>query len=312
MPALLRKKRLIGRGGLQIACEQFLAQLPQLLAAFVVASLATDLIDRERSEAADVLELVKLLFRVVLSLHAAHATGARLALPTVVGARLFVLIIGHAARQPPAGLLLTDVRPRELLLEDRKQAPEDRVVLPEEVRLRDAARVHGCEHDARVFVEALVELTHHHDVADLTVLVGLRPVELTTVEHGDGILHAMREALELPEVCQGQDLAPQLGVVDGGGDGAQDDAPSGFHGAPLQVVQEQVDEQKVAEVVGSEAQLVTVGGPTRATAREQTGQEGAALVGVREVHGRIANQGVQGLAQGLEQIDELTDAAVGG
>mmetsp|Transcript_13248 Transcript_13248/g.39498 ORF Transcript_13248/g.39498 Transcript_13248/m.39498 type:complete len:204 (+) Transcript_13248:676-1287(+) len=152
-------------------------------------------------------------------------------------------------------------------------------------------------------MEALVQLAHHHDVADLAVLVGLGAVELAAVDHRDRLLHALLEAGEVAQVGQRRHHAAELLAVDGGGHGAEDDA-AGLRGL-LQVLQEEVGQQEVAEVVRREAQLVAIRRPARASAGD-----GELLVRVREVDRGVAHEAVQAPVEGAEALDEVAHAVV--
>mmetsp|Transcript_92012 Transcript_92012/g.237418 ORF Transcript_92012/g.237418 Transcript_92012/m.237418 type:complete len:481 (+) Transcript_92012:72-1514(+) len=292
--------------------HELLAELPQLLRARVVARLATNVVEVESPEAALVQEEVVGLLRVVLCLGTALAAGAGLALPAVVLARAVVLRLGDHRRQTSSGLLLADVGTGDVLVEGREEALEDRVVLAEERGLSDAAGVEGREDDARGGVEPLVQLPHEHHVADLAILVGLRPVELAAINHGDvRALHARLKALELADVRKRGDHATKLLAVDARRHRAKDDAPCRLDGAILEVLNHQVAEQEVAEVVGRKTQLMPVCGPPWAAAREEAREEGAGLVRVGEVDGCIAHQGVQLPPEEAEGSNELPDAVVG-
>ena len=91
--------------------------------------------------------------------------------------------------------------------------------------------------------------THHE--AELRVLVRLRADEVVAVEHGDRILGARLETLELLKVGDGVD-----GGVAVGGTGADEDDARVLRA--LQIGQQQRHDQKVREVVDLHLLLVAV------------------------------------------------------
>mmetsp|Transcript_38155 Transcript_38155/g.95735 ORF Transcript_38155/g.95735 Transcript_38155/m.95735 type:complete len:213 (+) Transcript_38155:611-1249(+) len=156
-----------------------------------------------------------------------------------------------------------------------------------------------------------VQLTHQHDVTYLAVLVCLGTVELATIHHRDlRALHSLLQALKFTDVGKGRNHSSDLLVVDACGHRTKDDAPRWLHPAVLQIIQEEVAKQKVAEVIGGKTQLMAVCGPPRTATGEEPGEEGAWLVSVREVHSRIAHERVEWAAERTEGLNELPDTVV--
>mmetsp|Transcript_87104 Transcript_87104/g.254910 ORF Transcript_87104/g.254910 Transcript_87104/m.254910 type:complete len:442 (+) Transcript_87104:267-1592(+) len=294
-----------------VLLHKLLAEIPQLLAASIVARVATDLIPGKGPEAAVVQEEVLALLLVVLCLITSSTASASGALPAVVAAGLTVLRISDAGRQPTARLLVAHVRAGDGLLEVREELLEDGVVLAEEAGLGNAAWVHGREDDARLLVVPAVELAHEHHVADLAVLVRLGAAEGPAIDHGGRGLHPLLETLEIADSCHGGNHAAQLLVVDARGDRSQDHAARGLHEAVLQVLQEELAEQEVAKVVGGKLHLVPVCRPPRAATGEETGKECPLLVRVGEVQRSVADERVQRTLERAERPDKLADAVVG-
>mmetsp|Transcript_27302 Transcript_27302/g.51104 ORF Transcript_27302/g.51104 Transcript_27302/m.51104 type:complete len:430 (-) Transcript_27302:181-1470(-) len=310
-PMFRRGRSATARAAFSVGLNEPLAQLPQLPASVVVRGLASDLVDRETAKAAIVHEPVQVLLRVVDGITSARAARAGGALPAVIRPRGSVALIGHAGCETTASLLLADIGLGHRLVESREEALEERVVLAEEARFSNAARVKRGEDNAGLLVIAPVQLLHEHHVAHLAVLVSLGAIEVLPIKHGDGCLHPLLQALHVANVRQGRDHATELRAVHRGRDGAQDHATGWLHGAALQVLKQELAKQEVAQVVGCEAHLIALRGIARPAPREEPWQENTLLVSVGVVHRRVADQGVQGPVEGLEGLRKVADALGG-
>lgn len=127
----------------------------------------------------------------------------------------------------------------------------------------------------------------------LGVLVRLGPVVLEPVHHR----HVAGQARQVPEVGLGRHIARErVGVAR---DRADDDAARLLVGRGLEVLQQQVGQQEVAQVVGADRQLKAVG-------------RVRGLLGRGLVDGGIADERVQAAARGLEGGGKLADRLQGG
>ena len=136
--------------------------------------------------------------------------------------------------------------------------------MAEQGGVRHTARIEGGEDHACLLMEAAVEFGDGDHVAEFAVLVGLARLEGFAVGHGDGRPEALGKPIQIAQVrrCGNGDLAAQLLGI--GGHRAQDHQPflhatAAFAAAvPRQLVQQQPDEQEMAQVVGGHAQFVTL------------------------------------------------------
>ena len=132
-------------------------------------------------------------------------------------------------------------------------------------------------------------------VAELAVLVGLAGLEGLGVGHGDRRLEAGGEARQIAQVSGGGDgdLAAQfLGV---GRHRAEDHQPAGGMAGALEIVEQEVNQQEMAEVVRGHRDLVALG-------------RALGLLQPWQVDRRVHHQGIQGPAGGMKSIHQLADA----
>lgn len=116
----------------------------------------------------------------------------------------------------------------DVLLEQREQRLEQAVVLAEEPRLRNAARVQRRKRDARGVVEAAVHLAHGQHVAHLAVLVRLHAPYTVTFCNLHIAHLAVRVRLHALQTLSVTDLhgLPTHGEQAGDAGGAKDARPS--------------------------------------------------------------------------------------
>ena len=144
-------------------------------------------------------------------------------------------------------------------------------------------------------MEAAMQLLGGDHVAELAVLVGLAGLEGLGVGHGDRRLEAGSEARKIAQVSGGGngDFAAQfLGV---GGHRAEDHQPAGGMTGALEIVEQEVNQQEMAEVVGGHRDLVALGGAL-------------GVLEPRQVDRRVHHQGIQGPTGGMESIHQQADA----
>mmetsp|Transcript_5537 Transcript_5537/g.20035 ORF Transcript_5537/g.20035 Transcript_5537/m.20035 type:complete len:243 (-) Transcript_5537:635-1363(-) len=124
------------------------------------------------------------------------------ALPRPVRAALRVLRLAVHGREPVARLFHSDVPLRDVLLDEREEEAENRGVVAEQRRVRDAPGVHRAERDPRLLVPAPVHLLDRQDVAQLRVLVRLGADETIAVDHRALVavaVEAVREPGHVPD-----------------------------------------------------------------------------------------------------------------
>ena len=210
----------------------------------------------------------------------------------------------HHLRQPLPGEGLADVAAGDVFLEPGKGGLEGLEAVAKQRRIRHAAGIEGAEDDSGGGVVAPMELRDRDHVAELAVLIGLAGFEGPAVGHGNGIAKPGGKATQVTEVGWRRDgdfAAQLLGV---GGNGANHNQAllhlvlrlllPGRRGATTaaatgigQFVQQQLDQQEVAQVVGGHGQLVALG-------RKQGLPQGG------HVDGGVAHQRVQRSATAVD------------
>ncbi len=223
--------------------------------------------------------------------------------PTPVRSRFVVLGISNDGGEAIACQGIRHIALGDVLLKPREDLLEEAGAVAEQFGFGDAAGVHRGEGDAGALVVAFVQFAHGQHVAEFAVLVGFARFEFFAADHRDRSFEAIGHALEVAQIRgrrNGDFAAEFLGV---GGDGAEDDE-AGFGVAAVlragfEVFEHQITEQEVAQVVGGDAQFVAVGAIHR-------------LLEEGHVGGGVADEGIEGAAQGAVVGDELADAGEAG
>mmetsp|Transcript_17029 Transcript_17029/g.42548 ORF Transcript_17029/g.42548 Transcript_17029/m.42548 type:complete len:229 (-) Transcript_17029:377-1063(-) len=134
-----------------------------------------------------------------------------------------------------------------------------------------------------------VQFTDGHHVADLGILVGLGTKEGLSVNHGDGVGTSRLETLQISKIRSGVDKSSSDGIGVSGN--RSDNADAGTLGTG-HVVQQQVDQQKVSQVVDTHGHFETIvgpggfgiGGSVDGSVTDQMGQGSGALEGLEVGH----------------------------
>mmetsp|Transcript_32795 Transcript_32795/g.76552 ORF Transcript_32795/g.76552 Transcript_32795/m.76552 type:complete len:247 (-) Transcript_32795:602-1342(-) len=183
----------------------------------------------------------------------AHAHVFGVAVPRPVHAAFAGHLVDDDGSEALARLLLRDVRADGLHERWEEEVAKPLALLAEERRRRNAPWVHGVEDDACFGVQPPVKLEHRHHVERLRVFVGLGAVEWRAVHH---LLPRTRpQTSEVADVCHRLDQRA-CDCVPIARDRAND-----THAAfarLLQDGQQELDEQKVAEVVHLQRHLVAI------------------------------------------------------
>jgi len=163
---------------------------------------------------------------------------------------------------------------------------EPGTLFSEELGLGNASRVHTREGDSRGFVVSSVQFGNGHHIANLAVLVRLGSEKWLSISHGDGFFRSFGESGEIAEVGTRVDETSSNSVRVSS-DTSDDAAPRSLHLG--QIINQQIDQQKMSKMIDPHALLKAVIRPSRLR-----------ISGL--VHRRIADQIVQ-TAVALERLE---------
>ena len=169
--------------------------------------------------------------------------------------------VGHHLGQALTGQGLAHVTAGDVLLEPGKNCLKGPRRIAKQGRIGHAARIEGTEHNAGGPMQAPVQLLGGDHVAEFAVLVGLAGLKGLATGHGDWRLETGLEAGQIAQVGWGRDwnLAAQLLGI--GGDGAHDHHPRRGVGRAFEILEQQLDQQEMAQMVGGHGDFITLRRP---------------------------------------------------
>ena len=171
--------------------------------------------------------------------------------------------IGDHIGHPFACQGLADIAAGDVLLEPGEDGAEGGRGVAKQRRVGHTARIERGENDAGARVQPAMQLLGGDHVAELAVLVSLAGLEGLAIGHGDRRLETGGKAGKITQIGRGRDgnLAAEFLRV--GGHGAQDHDPTGRMLGVPEIVQQPLNQQKVAKMIGGHRNFVTLGRPLR-------------------------------------------------